>query len=273
MLRQLAPNTARPPPNITMDGNALKNVDTFKYLGSCINSAANLDDEVLCRILQASQAFGRLHTRVWHERGISIKTKLSVYRAVVLPSLLYGRETWTCYRWHTKKLDQFHLCCLRKVLHVSWKEHVPNQEILRWAELTDIEAMLNQAQLRWSGHVTRMDDSRLPKQLFHAELSTGKRHKGGQRKQYKDVLKSTLKACNIPVDEWQALAQDRLAWRAAIHKGTKHFERSRLQSLDDKRSARKNRVPNPSTAVPCQLCGKICASTFGLQAHMRKHQH
>ena len=192
VLRQLAPNTARPPPNITMDGNALKNEDTFKYLGSCINSAANLDDEVLCRISRASQAFGRLHTRVCHERGISIKTKLSVYRAVVLPSLLYGCQTWTCYRRHTKKQDQFHLRCLCKVLRVSWKEHVPNQEILRWAELTGIEAMLNQAQLRWSGHVTRMDDSRLPKQLFHAELSTGKRHKGGQRKRYKDVLKSTL---------------------------------------------------------------------------------
>ena len=268
VLRQLAPNTVRPPPNITMDGNVLKNVDTFKYLGSCINSAANLDDEVLCRISRASQAFGRLHTRVWHERGISIKTKLSVYRAVVLPSLLHGCETWTCYRRHTKKLDQFHLRCLRKILCVSWKDHVPNQEILRRAELTGIEAMLNQAQLRWSGHVTRMDNSRLPKQLFHAELTTGKRHKGGQRKRYKDVLKSTLKACNIPVDEWQALAQDRPSWRAATRKGTKQFERRRLQSLDVKRAARKNRVPHPSTAVLCQLCGKICASTFGLQAHM-----
>ena len=115
----------------------------------------------------------------------------------MLPSLLYGCETWTCYRRHIKKLDQFHLRCLRKVLCVSWKDHVPNQEILRRAELTGIEAMLNLAQLRWSGHVTRMDDSRLPKQLFHAELSTGKRHKGGQRKRYKDVLKSTLKAYNI----------------------------------------------------------------------------
>ena len=273
VLRQLAQNTARPPPNVTMDGNELKNVDTFKYLGSCINSAANLDDEALCRISRASQAFGRLHTRVWHERGISIKTKLSVYQAVVLPSLLYGCETWTCYRRHTKKLDQFHLRCLRKVLCVSSKDHVPNQEILRRVELTGIEAMLNQAQLRWSGHVTRMDDSRLPKQLFHAELTTGKRHKGGQKKWYKDVLKSTLKAYNIPVDEWQVLAQDRAAWRAAVRKGTNHFERSRLQSLDERRSPKKNRVPNPSTAVPCLLCGKICASTFGLQAHMRKHQH
>ena len=43
VLRPLSPNTARPPVNISMDGNPLKNVDTFKYLGCCINSAANLD--------------------------------------------------------------------------------------------------------------------------------------------------------------------------------------------------------------------------------------
>ena len=96
VLRQLAPNTTRPPPNIFMDGNLLNNVDTFKYLGSCINSAANLDDEILCRISRASQAFGRLHTKAWHEQGISTRTKLSVFRAVVLPSLLYGCQTWTC---------------------------------------------------------------------------------------------------------------------------------------------------------------------------------
>ena len=181
----------------------------------------------------------------------------------MLPYLLYGCKTLTCYRRHIKKLDQFHLRCLRKVLRVTWKDHVPNKEILRRAELTGIEAMLNLAQLHWSGHVTRIEDSRLPKQLLNAELSTGKRHKGGQRKRYKDVLKLTLKAYNIPVDEWQALAQDRPAWMAAIREGTKHFEKSRLQSLDDMRSARKNRVPNTSTAVPCQLCGKICASTSG----------
>ena len=90
-----------------------------------------------------------------------------------------------------------------------------------------------------------MDNSRLPKQLFHAELSTGKRHKGGQRKRYKDVLKSTLKTCDIPVDEWQALAQDRPAWRAATHKGTKHFERSRLQSLDDKKIGKEEQSAKP----------------------------
>ena len=190
----------------------------------------------------------------------------------MLPSLLYGCETWTCYRRHIKKLDQFHLRCLRKILRVSWREHVPNQEILRKAEMTGIEAMLNLAQLRWSGHVSRMDNSRLPKQLFYAELSAGRRHIGGQRKRYKDTLKSTLKAHDIPVDKWQVVAQDRTAWRAASRKGSQKFEKDRLQTLDERRLARKNKVTDHSAGVPCQLCGKLCASSFGLQAHMRRHK-
>ena len=193
--------------------------------------------------------------------------------AVVLPSLLYGCESWTCYRRHIKKLDQFHLRCIRRIVGVGWRDFVPNQEILRRAELSGIEAMLSSAQLRWTGHIFRMDDRRLPKQLLHAELSAGDRHAGGQRKRYKDVLKSTLKACNIPLGTWQAMAQDRTAWRAATRKGTENFEKTRLESLDQKRLARKNRVPNPNTATSCQICGKTCASAFGLRAHMRSHRH
>ena len=115
------------------------------------------------------------------EQCISIRTRLDVYQAVVLPSLLYGFETWTCYRRHIKKPDEFHLRCLRKILLVSWKDHVPNQEILRRAKLPGIEAMLNLAQLRWSGHVSRMNADRLPKKLFYADLAMSKRHVGGQR--------------------------------------------------------------------------------------------
>ena len=118
---------------------------------------------------------------------------------------------------------------------------MPNQEILRRAELTGIDAMLNLAQLRWSGHVTHMDDSRLQNNcsMLSSQLKTAQRWAEEAVQRCAEI---TLKAYNIPVDEWQALAQDRPAWRAAICKGTKPFERSRLQSPDDKRSARKNRL-------------------------------
>ena len=50
---------------------------------------------------------------------------------------------------------------------------------------------------RWTGHVIRMEDNRLPKQVFYSQLEQGTRSHGGQRKRYKDVLKSNLTACNI----------------------------------------------------------------------------
>ena len=75
---------------------------------------------------------------------------------------------------------------------------MPNQEILRRDELSGIESMLGLAQLRWSGQVIKMDDTRPPQKLFHAELSAGERHIGAQRKRYKDVLKCALNSCNIP---------------------------------------------------------------------------
>ena len=148
VLRQLAPNTTRCPPNTIMDGEALKNVDVFKYLGSSINTAANLDDEVLNHLSKASQAFGHLHTLVWQERSIRVNIKLDFYKAVVLSSLLYGCETWTCYRHHIKKLEQFHLRCLRKILHVGWDANIPNQEILCCTKMLSIETHLKKAQFR-----------------------------------------------------------------------------------------------------------------------------
>ena len=72
----------------------------------------------------------------------------------------------------------------------------------------------------------------------------------GWASKYKDTLKATLKAYDIPVHKWQAFAQDRSAWRAASQEGTQLFEADRLRNLDTKRWARKNRAPDPNTAVP-----------------------
>ena len=50
-----------------------------------------------------------------------LDTKIKVYKAVVLPTLLYACETWTVYQRHAKRLYHFHVCCLRKLLKVRCK--------------------------------------------------------------------------------------------------------------------------------------------------------
>ncbi|KAJ8414429.1 hypothetical protein AAFF_G00052990 [Aldrovandia affinis] len=74
------------------------------------------------RIGCASGAFARLRKRVFEDRDIQTKTKLLVYEAVVLPSLLYGAESWTTYSRHMKALEQYHQRCLRKILRNSWED-------------------------------------------------------------------------------------------------------------------------------------------------------
>ena len=118
VLHQPAPNTTPVEPNICIDDTPLANVDSFKYLGSIISNDGSLDKEITSRISKASQALGRLRTKVLNRHNICLSTKMKVYRAVVLTSLLYGCETWTLYRSHVKQLENFHMRALRSILGI-----------------------------------------------------------------------------------------------------------------------------------------------------------
>ena len=84
------------------------------YLGSTLSENAMIDDDISARLGKASASFGRIN----------------VYCAVVLITLLYGCETWNPYRRHIKRLDQFHMRCLRHIAGIKWQDMVPNTEVL-----------------------------------------------------------------------------------------------------------------------------------------------
>ena len=81
-----------------------------------------------------------------------------------------------------------------------------------------IHTLLKLAQLRWTCHVKRMSDERLPKKVFYGELQEGKRSQVGKKKCYKDTLKALPKDFNIPTESWELAAQDRIKWRCLINK-------------------------------------------------------
>ena len=105
----------------------LKIVDKFIYLGSTLSRAVHIDDEVTARIAKASVAFGRLCANVWERNGIKFDTKLRVYKAVGLPTLLCAFETWTVYQRHAKILNHSQLSCMRKLLKSSGKTRFQTQ--------------------------------------------------------------------------------------------------------------------------------------------------
>ena len=117
--------------------------------------------------------------------------------------------------------------------------------MLERAQLPSVITTMREAQTRWAGHVSRMSDSRIPKQLY-GELSQGARKAGGQRRRFKDSLKAYLKDFKTDVSTWENAASDRPAWRSMIHKGALHSEAQRSNAAKEKRVQERLEPKTPS---------------------------
>ena len=137
----------------------------------------------------------------------------------MLPTLLYACETWTLYQRHAKRLNHFHTSCLRKLVKIEWQDRIPDTEVLKMTGMQSAHTLLKLPQFRWTDHITKMPDERLPKKILYGELQIGKRSHDGPKKRYKDTLKTSLKDYNIPTDSWEQIAQDRTKWRGLIRRG------------------------------------------------------
>ena len=111
--------------------------------------------------------------------------------------------------------------------------------------------MLKQRRMRWLGHVVRMDDGRIPKDLLYGELVQRKRPTGRSQLRFKDVCKRDLKALDIKQNNWEATALKRSAWRQTVQKGLSNFEETLAQQHRVKRMRRKAAAHADRPASDC----------------------
>ena len=168
------------------------------------------------------------------------------------------------------------MTALRKILGITWKHKVPDTEVLRRTKSVSVENIIFRHHLRWIGHLVRMDDTRLPKQLLYGELLEGKRSVGRQLKRYRDQSLSVLKVCHINWRDLEALAKDRDKWRAACKQGLQSKERDRLEWLEKRRAKRRAKTATTTAAKTpthfCPDCGRGCLSRIGLVSYSRVHR-
>lgn len=84
-------------PSITINDYALEVVHEFSYLGFTVSDNLFMDAALNRRIGRAAGIFAKLAKRVWENSKLTVHTKVAVYRACVLTTLLYGSESWTLY--------------------------------------------------------------------------------------------------------------------------------------------------------------------------------
>ena len=259
-------------PSILVNGTRLGVVEKFVYLGSTLTRDGSLDAEIYQRIQKASVAFGKLEKRLWSVRDITNHTKICVYRACILTTLLYASETWTLLRKHIKILERFQQKCLRRILNIKWESRTPDTDVLVSAKCLSVEALLISHQMRWTGHIIRMEDHRIPKQIFYGELCIGKRPQHKPKKRFKDCIKSNLKQMAFDIGKWEEMALDRGEWRSHIKNACRLFEESRQEHNRLKRRLRKGDNHGFDGGWTCKICQRILLSKAGWVNHVKSHQ-
>ena len=192
---------------IQVKGQKLGTVTSFKYLGAVVSDDGS-KSEVLSRIAQATAALTKLKP-IWRDNNISLGSKVKLMRSLVISIFLYACESWTL----TAELEKR---CYRRLLNISYKDHVTNEEVRRKIqaairEYDELLTLVKKRKLRWFGHVSR--SSGLAKTILQGTVK-GKRKRGRQKKRWEDNIK-----------EWTGMdfasstraAENRTRWKGIVH--------------------------------------------------------
>ena len=118
-----------------IDGEKMETVMDFIFLGSKITAVGDCSHNIQRRLLLGSKAMKNLDS-VLKSRDITLLTKVCIVKALVLPLVMYGCESWTIRKAEHWRIDAFELWCWRKLLRVPWTARRSNQSILRKSTLS-----------------------------------------------------------------------------------------------------------------------------------------
>ena len=111
---------------IKVKGQKFGTVTRFKYLGA-VFSDDDSKPESLTRIAQATAALKKLKP-IWRDNNISVGSNAKLMRSLVISMFLYACEAWTLTAEIEKRTQTFEMRCNRRLLNISCKDHVTNEE-------------------------------------------------------------------------------------------------------------------------------------------------
>ena len=208
------------PPSTTVliDGNDVEVVDEFVYLGSLVTADNNTSSEIKRRILAGNRAFFSLRHTL-RSRNIRQRTKLTIYKTLIRPVVLYGHETWTMLAEDQRALGVFERKVLRSIFggvqneDGVWRRRM-NHELHQLLDEPSIVHLIKIGRLRWAGHVMRMSDDN-PVKMVLLGSPTGTRKRGAQRARWIDQVEDDLRTLRS-FGNWRLATQDRVQWRALL---------------------------------------------------------
>ena len=111
---------------------------------------------------------------------------MKFYKTLVVPTFLYGSETWTLGKRDVQRIQAAEMKFLRGTQNYSLLDRRRNEDIRRNLNIVSLHQKIEDHRRRWCEHLGRMPDVRLPVAAlgYHP---TGKKDVGSPRRRW--VLK------------------------------------------------------------------------------------
>ena len=137
-----------------IDGEKMKTVTDFIFLGSKITAVFDCSHEIKRRLLLGRKAMTNLES-ILKSRAIALPTKVHLVKAMAFPVVMYEFESWTIMKPECQRIDTFELWCWRRVLRVPCTAR-SKQSILKDIDLEySLEGLMLKLKLQYLGHLIR----------------------------------------------------------------------------------------------------------------------
>ena len=135
-----------------IDGETMETVRYFiSGGGSKITADGDCSHEIKRCLLIGRKAMTNLDS-ILKSRDISLPAKVHLVKAMALPVVMYGRESWTVKKTECQRIDAFELCCWRRFLRVPWSARRSNLFILTEISLEySLEGLILKLKLQYFG--------------------------------------------------------------------------------------------------------------------------
>ena len=123
--------------------------------------------------------------------------------SLVTSVFLYACGSWTLTAELPRRIQAIAMRCYRKILHISYKDHVTNEAVRAKIQLAigpheDLLSIVKRRKPQWYGHVSH--SSGLAKTILQGTVKKGRRQ-GRQRKRWEDNMRAW--SSPIPRGHWR----------------------------------------------------------------------
>ena len=190
--------------DVVIGGSVLKQVDWFEYLGVYFGTGNDMILELNHRISKFNGTLALLYPLL-KDRNIPRKVKMIIYTNILRPILIYGHEAWALNTRLKSKLQTCEMRVLRVIMGVTRLDRLRNSDIRRELGVESLLTLIEKGQLRWFGHLKRMNNNRYARRYYEWTPLEG-RGVGRPKIRWSDNIKTAVERRGGTMEEIEEMA-------------------------------------------------------------------